>query len=70
MSTGDYIWGRNISGFYIDYGTDLAINGGSIFFTGAFSGTVDFDPGSGTDNHNSHGSEDIFLSSISTDGYW
>jgi hypothetical protein len=42
----------------------------STFFTGAFSYTVDFDPGSGTDPHTSHGQEDIFLTSISTDGYW
>ena len=70
-STGDYIWGRNIGGTGIDYGTDLVVGSGSIFYIGVFSSyNMDFDPGSGTDYHSTNGSEDIFLSKISTDGSW
>ncbi len=35
---------------------------GHIFVTGSFFYTVDFDPGSGTDNHTSAGSSDIYIS--------
>ncbi|MFH1676646.1 MAG: hypothetical protein ABIC40_06430, partial [bacterium] len=69
--TGDYVWGINIGGTTYDYGTDLAINGTAIFYTGAFmSYNMDFDPGTGVDQHSTLGSDDIFLSRISTNGEW
>jgi hypothetical protein len=70
-STGDYIWGRNLGGTSYDIGTDLGIRGTAIFYTGMFqSYNMDFDPGDGTDYHSPVGSEDIFLSRISTNGSW
>jgi hypothetical protein len=35
---------------------------GNSYVTGYFSGTVDFDPGSGVDSHTSNGGYDVFLS--------
>ncbi len=69
--TGDYVWGRNIGGTSYDIGADLVIDGPGIFYTGYFSSyNMDFDPGPGVENRSTHGSEDVFLSRISTDGNW
>ncbi|MBL7897168.1 MAG: hypothetical protein JNJ99_01450, partial [Crocinitomicaceae bacterium] len=40
----------------------------NVFVTGTFSGTVDFDPGSGTANLLSSGSEDIFILKLDSSG--
>lgn len=69
-STGKYIWGRNIGGSYWDLSRDLSVNNDTIFYTGSFYTTVDFDPGPDVSNRTSNGSEDIFLSRAGTDGYW
>jgi hypothetical protein len=59
-------WGG--SGAY-DYGYSVAIDGsGNAFVTGSFSGTVDFDPGPGVDNHTSNGNWDVFLSKFDSNG--
>ncbi len=41
---------------------------GSIFLAGVFSGTVDFNPGSGTTNLTSSGGDDIFVVRLNTNG--
>jgi hypothetical protein len=41
---------------------------GNAYVTGAFDGMVDFDPGSGADNHTSNGLNDIFLSKFDSSG--
>jgi hypothetical protein len=55
-------WGSN-------YGN--AVTGdssGNAYVTGAFQGTVDFDPGSGVDEHTSNGAMDIYLSKFDPNG--
>ena len=43
----------------LDYGESVAVDGsGNAYITGAFSGTVDFDPGPGTTNLTSVGTSD------------
>jgi hypothetical protein len=38
--------------------------------TGRFSNTIDFDPGSGVDEHTSNGGIDAFLMKVLSDGEW
>jgi uncharacterized delta-60 repeat protein/gliding motility-associated-like protein len=45
--------------------TDLA---GNVYFTGAFSGTADLDPGAGVQNISSAGSTDIFITKLDASG--
>ena len=50
-------------------GNSVAVNSsGSVFATGLFSGTLDFDPGSGIDSRTSNGGTDIFLSKFDSEG--
>jgi hypothetical protein len=41
---------------------------GDAYCTGHFSDTVDFDPGSGNDDHSSNGHYDVFISKIDSAG--
>ncbi len=40
----------------------------NVYVAGYFNGTVDFDPGAGTDNKTSAGGRDIFVTKINADG--
>jgi hypothetical protein len=67
---GNYIWAISIggpsSGEYIN---SIALDGfGNIYATGSFIDTIDFDPGAGTSNLTSKGSEDIFILKLDTGG--
>ena len=66
---GNYLFTKTMGGTDHDYGQSVAVDGsGNVYITGYFSGTADFDPGSGTDYHFSAGLEDIFLTKINADG--
>jgi len=69
-TAGDYAWARTWGGSGDDRGDGAAVYGSSIFVTGYFSGTADFDPGTGVDEHISNGSFDVFLSKFPPDGNW
>jgi hypothetical protein len=70
-SSGDFLWAVTWGGIYSDKGYGVAADdSGNAHVTGYFSDTVDFDPGSGVDNHASNGSIDIFLSRFLPDGSW
>lgn len=48
-SLGSLLWAKRIGGNSLDQGFATACDSsGNIFFTGTFTGTVDFDPGSGS----------------------
>ena len=48
-ANGDLVWAKSIKG-EAD-GSDITVDaGGNVYITGAFNGTVDFDPGPGTTN--------------------
>ena len=49
-------------------GTSLSIFGNEIYVGGGYTGTVDFDPTSGSDIHTSSGSQDGFVTKVGTDG--
>lgn len=70
-SNGNYVWVKQIGGAVGTYGLranaiTLSSNG-SLYITGVYSGTVDFDPGAGTLNATSSG-EDIFILKLDTNG--
>ena len=70
-SSGNFLWAKTWGGTTPPYshGAGVAIDvSGNVYATGHFQGTVDFDPGSGEDNHTSNGSYDIFLSKFDSMG--
>jgi hypothetical protein len=68
-SNGALVWVRTWGGAILDSAYGVAVNTeGDPFVTGAFNGTVDFDPGSGVEEHNSVGSGDGYVSSFDRDG--
>ena len=69
-ANGNLIWVKTWgSSSDIDVLEDLTIDPmGNVYTTGYFQGTVDFDPGAGTNNLTSVGNRDIFVSKIDASG--
>ena len=68
-ANGDFLWARAMGGSTFDAATAVTLDGaGNVYTVGAFSGTVDFDPGAGTFNLTSAGSRDIFVSKLDSAG--
>ncbi|MBC7865495.1 MAG: SBBP repeat-containing protein, partial [Bacteroidia bacterium] len=64
--TGNFVWATKMGGTSIDCGRSLTIDAlDNIYLTGRFAGTADFDPGAGTSNLISNGSDDIFVMKLS-----
>jgi len=67
-NNGDYQWVKTIGGSGADGGGKFAIDAeGNLYYSGVFSGTVDFDPSIDDDTATSNGSFDIFLSRLNRD---
>jgi len=68
-SSGNFVWAKSMGGTGWDVGADIALDSsGNVYTTGYFTGTVDFDPGTGTYNLTSAGGVDIFVSKLDSDG--
>ncbi len=68
-STGDFAWARHIGGAGQEDGKGLAADGsGNVYAIGDFTSTVDFDPGAGTTNLTSAGSNDVFVLRLNASG--
>lgn len=66
---GNFIWAEKIGGSGTDVGNSIAVDSnGNLYVTGYFMNTVDFDPGSGTNNITSNGNYDIFILKLSQAG--
>ena len=66
---GNFLWAKKMGGPDDELCTSIALdNSGSIFATGSFSNTVDFDPGSATFTLSSNGMDDIFISKLDAAG--
>ncbi len=62
-------WARGLGGTGLDEATGVAVTAaGDVVATGAFTGTVDFDPGAGIQNQNSLGSTDAFVLRLTSAG--
>ncbi len=68
-ASGNFIWAKRFGGTLSDVGNNITFdNSENIYAIGNFSGTVDFDPGSGTFDLTSSGSSDVFISKLDSSG--
>ena len=69
LQAQDFIWAKQQGGTGTDFGVSIAVDiNGSVFTTGYFQGTADFDPGDGIVNLTSAGGNDIFICKMSSGG--
>ncbi|MHC1703734.1 MAG: IPT/TIG domain-containing protein [Tenuifilaceae bacterium] len=65
----DASWYKTIGGATDDLPASIVFDGiGNFYIAGSFTGTVDFDPGTGVDSKTSNGGSDIYLSKFSNTG--
>ncbi|MCS3795014.1 SBBP repeat-containing protein [Niastella sp. OAS944] len=68
-SSGDFEWAKSLGGTADVFPTGIAVDAsGAVYSTGSFEGTVDFDPGTGTQDLTSTGQEDIYISKLDASG--
>ncbi|MFK7787707.1 MAG: T9SS type A sorting domain-containing protein [Crocinitomicaceae bacterium] len=68
-ANGNLLWGHSLGSFGSDAGKAITIDDtGNVYITGAFGGTVDFDPGAGIYELTSNGSFDIFILKLDNNG--
>jgi len=68
-SSGNFIWAKSFGGSLLDYGNAISVDSsGSVYTTGFFRGTADFNPGSGVTNLTAVGYEDAFVSKLDSTG--
>ena len=66
---GNFLWAKQMGDTLFDRGLGISLDVlGNVYTTGAFNGTVDFDPGSGVYNFSSNGNVDIFFSKLNSGG--
>src|SRR5262249_26511121 len=61
-------FGSDLQGGYEEGHSVATDSQGNVYVTGAFNGTVDFNPGGAPDVHTSRGREDIFITKFYADG--
>jgi hypothetical protein len=70
-ASGDRIWSKRLGGQFADYCHSISINPAQhIYVCGGFRGTVDFNPGAGTDylSSTSFSAQDAFMLKLDADG--
>ena len=67
---GDFVWARSIGGAWSDYIHDLTIDpsGSSLYVTGSFERTAQFDSVQRSDSRLAGGQSDAFVTRLGTDG--
>ncbi len=67
--SGNFLWAGAFGSAASDLGRSIELDvTGNVFITGAFQGTVDFDPGPSTSNLTSNGNNDIFILKLNSSG--
>ena len=66
-ASGNYQWTKTIGSTGRDYFYSVLIDNDTMYVSGGFGSTVDFDPSSGVDNRTSVGSLDTFLAKFTID---
>lgn len=68
-SSGNFVWAKSFGGAGHDWGQANTIDADeSVYITGLFYWTVDFDPGAGTYNLTANGVNDVFISKLDSTG--
>ncbi len=68
-SDGSLVWARSLASSEPNAVSGLAIDGaGNIYANGGFTGTADFDPGTGVNNVTSAGESDIYVWKLDNSG--
>ncbi|MCH2021984.1 MAG: SBBP repeat-containing protein [Saprospiraceae bacterium] len=69
-SSGNFVWAKQIGGVSGEFGTAISLGlNNSVYISGSFNGTVDFDPGSGIFNLSSPiGEQEIFIVKLDSQG--
>jgi len=68
-AAGNFVWAKALMGSAVGIGSSIATDvSGDIYLAGYFQGTADFDPGTGTLNLTSAGSNDIFAEKLDSAG--
>ncbi len=65
---GNFVWAKRIGGIGYDYANSITLKNSSIYITGTFQNTVDFDPSANTLNLSSVGEFDIHVVKLDTQG--
>jgi hypothetical protein len=66
---GNLVWAKTFTGSDEIQSTGIAVDAsGNVYTTGQFHGTIDFDPGTGTDNHTATADHNAFVCKLDTDG--
>jgi len=68
-SAQDYEWAKKLGGSSVDHGQSIIVDQpGNVYTCGYFSGTSDFDPGTGIFNLISAGINDVYISKLNVSG--
>lgn len=65
---GEFVWAKTIGGMDNDMGRVINDYGTHVIVSGTFSGTVDFDPGTGVESKTSNGGTDVFILALDDNG--
>ena len=68
-TSGNLVWVKTVGSSGSDEGREIALDAsGSVYLTGLYSGSVDFDPGAGSTFLTISGGYDAFVMQLDTDG--
>ena len=68
--SGEFLWAKSFGGVtWNDVATAISSDdSGNLLITGYFRSSVDFNSGTGTDNHTSNGGDDVFITQLDSSG--